>query len=346
MKKILIIALLVINLTGCYGNSDINKLAYLMAIGIDNGEYTFQFANPINFVGKENGFGSEAENSSLKTVTVSGDSLFEAFSVAQSRITKTIDTSYLKLLLFNKLYKNGNIGSDLRAIEQSPNFHKDVYVAVCENSCKEFLEEITTPLEINPAKYYENIFNVRYNEYSSAVNLKSSCNKYVIMPVVTKNKIAYKSAVVKDGMITDITEMQDGKMYNIISGNLKEFGYFLKTPKCDLRLYSNTKPRTVIKDKTVAVTFTYDCEVLENTLNTDMTTIKEAVKEQLTANINEFYKKYYKETDCDVFYYKKLYKKRFLTNKEWDKFNSSVSPNQLNFKVTVEINSDRNGERI
>ena len=37
---------------------------------------------------------------------------------------------------------------------------------------------------------------------------------------------------------------------------------------------------------------------------------------------------------------------KFLTNKDWEKFNSSVSPNQLNFKVTVEINSDRNGERI
>ncbi|MBQ7075277.1 MAG: hypothetical protein IJM94_00600 [Clostridia bacterium] len=346
MKKILLIVLIIITLTGCYGNSDINKLAYLMAIGIDNGEYTFQFANPINFVGKENGFGSEAENSSLKTVTVSGDSLFEAFSIAQSRITKTIDTSYLKLLLFNKLYKNGNIGSDTRAIEQSPNFHKDVYVAICETPCKEFLDAITTPLEINPAKYYENIFNTKYNEYSSAVNLKSVCNKYVIIPVVTKNKIAYKSAVVKDGMITEITDMQDGKMYNIISGNLKEFGYFLKNPKCDLRLYSGRKPVTKLKDNTISVKFTYDCEILENTLETDVSKIKETIKKQLTADINNFYEKYYKDADCDLFYYKKLYKKRFLTNHKWEKFNSSLSPKQLNFKVTVEINSDRNGERI
>lgn len=346
MKKLLIIVLLVINLTGCYGNSDINKLAYLMAIGIDNGEYTFQFANPITFVGKENGFGAEAENSSLKTVTVSGDSLFEAFSIAQTRITKTIDTSYLKLLIFNKLYKNGNIGSDIKAIEQSPNFHKDVYVAVCETTCKEFLNEITTPLEINPAKYYENIFNIRYNEYSTAVNLKSACNKYVIMPVVNKNNIAYKSVIVKDGMISEISDVQDGKMYNIISGNLKEFGYFLKIPKCDLRLYSATKPVTKVNNKKISVMFTYDCEILENTLNTDIKTIKEKVKQQLTTDILEFYKRYYKEANCDLFYYKKLYKKIYLTNKDWDKFNLSVLPEEFEFEVTVEIKSDRNGEKI
>ncbi|MBQ6936689.1 MAG: hypothetical protein IJN49_09105, partial [Clostridia bacterium] len=92
--------------------------------------------------------------------------------------------------------------------------------------------------------------------------------------------------------------------------------------------------------------FTYDCEILENTLNTDIKTIKEKVKQQLTTDILEFYKRYYKEANCDLFYYKKLYKKIYLTNKDWDKFNLSVLPEEFEFEVTVEIKSDRHGEKI
>ena len=121
MKKALVSFAMCIILCGCYKPADINSLAYLLAVGVDsNGEqyeYTLQFANPLAFAGKESG----GEGEAVKSVVVQADTLSEAFSIASARVIKEIDTSYLKLILFNK---NIVIKDTIATMQKVSRFHR------------------------------------------------------------------------------------------------------------------------------------------------------------------------------------------------------------------------------
>lgn len=344
MKKVIVYFIICTLLCGCYKADDISSLGYLLAVGIDAGEdnknvYTMQFANPIAFAGKESG---ESKNS-IKSVTVESDSFNNAFEDASAKILKEIDTSYLKLVIFSK---EVNVNDTLKMMTKMPRFHPDTYIALSECKANEFLANINSPLEINPAKYYDNIFKNVYNGFSPVVTLKDTTEDCLLLPIVDKYSNCTKVAIANNGTIKKEYNKSYGKIYNILSGGLKDFSYNVKSTGSvvKLSLISNPIFNAVIDDKPyVDVIINLDGEILENSNDCTFETVKKETEIQLKNEVYSFLDSCYIENNCDVLKVFKCFKKHFIINTDFEKFVADTNASEIRFNVQVNTNIKRDG---
>jgi len=344
MKKLTVSLLLCCTLCGCYKPADINSLGYLLAVGIDNGAdnnyiYTLQFANPIAFAGKESG----TEGAAVKSVTVEASSLNKAFIIASGEILKEIDTAYLKLIVFSKKV---NIKDTVSMMLKTSQFHPDAYVAFSECTAAEFLDDINSPLEINPAKYYNNIFENLYNEYAPPVTLKYAGGEYCMFPVVDKGSNSSGVVVTKNGTIVIESNKTDGKIFNVMSGNMNAFDYEVKNPHSVLKLYSGSNPDIKLyldNNPNIEINLILTGDIIENIHSNNNNDIIKSAENQLKTEISTFLNYYYNENNLDIFGFLELFKKKFLINSAFEQFNRQTRANDIVFDVNVDISIKRDG---
>lgn len=344
MKKAVIAALAAVSvLSGCYRPEQVNTLAYLMAVGIDNGEYTLEFANPVAFAGEDPG-NLGGEDSSLISTTVQSDSLYEAFAKAESTLLKKIDTSYTKLIVFNCDYNNGNIKNDIDFMINSPRFNPKTYVAFSECTAKEYFSKLKSPLETNPARYFDNIFSPDFNEYAPEAILKNASAHNVLFPLVDENDNRAGTIAAENGKVMYKKTAESGRIYNIVTCNLKSVDY--SAGGLTVRLYQGAKTKTEIKSvKPPETVFTVSLkgEILENPggLKEEEaeTIIRDALRDEISGELYNSYKL----ENFDLFGVLPLFKKKFLTNGEYEKFAKDISPSDISYEVFAKINIQRDG---
>ncbi len=104
MNKIIFLLLcFVFLLTGCYDARELDDLAYVIAIGIDKGDktdlkVTFQIAIPVNIAGEGSSTGKETST----LLTIDSDSVYGAVSKANTEISKEINLSQNKMIVFSE----------------------------------------------------------------------------------------------------------------------------------------------------------------------------------------------------------------------------------------------------
>ncbi len=340
MKKLLCLLTLipVLTFSGCNQPRDINSLGFLVALGIDNNEYTLQFANPVAFAGSEGEFNKD----SLKTLTINADSLNSAINTAQENLLKRVDTSYLKLVVFSDELKDGKIKDYLDVMSKSSRFHPDTYTAISKCTPKEFLQDVSDKLEMNPSKYYDNIFSGKYNQFSPKSTIKSANKAVLVMPVVDIGNNSDGIAVLSNGQIKYNLSNYSGQLYNILKGDLEVFnlspmdGIVIK-----LDLPSKVTPE--IKGNNVFYNFQLKGEITENIDKKNKEYISSLVKAKLEKDIKNLLDFNYKYKNEDILNIKDFYKKFYLTNKAYDGFYSTFQAKNVNFTININIDITRDG---
>lgn len=171
-NKIICIFLLTIittSLSGCYDKLEVDDAAYIIAIGLDKGEkndlkMTLQFAAPIAIGGGGGEGGGGDPGKSAIVVTVDCPTIYSGLNTANTFVSKELDVSHTKLVVFSKELAQEGIVSYVRAFARTKDFRPSIFMAVSRGSAEDYIRNVKPLLEIHPAKYYE--LNYRAYDYT------------------------------------------------------------------------------------------------------------------------------------------------------------------------------------
>lgn len=179
-KHIAIIPLILsIFLTGCFDRHEIDETAYIVALGIDNSSggnfaYTFQFSKPLAIVGDSDSGSSEGSgeepsskdsekgNSTVSTLTISAPDFYIAKNMTNNFLSKTVDMSHLKLIVFSAKVDALALENHSRLLLKERRVRPHTAIAVAADSASEYLEKVNPELEANTSKHYE-LMSLRSN---------------------------------------------------------------------------------------------------------------------------------------------------------------------------------------
>jgi len=182
-RKIAFILLLMILstlLTACYDSREIDDKAYAIALGLDKGatnylRMTIQFAVPSKISSGEgggSGGGGDGEGGSISITTVDTTMLYAGLNMINTYISKQVDFSHCKVVVFSKELAQEGIHKYIHAMVRGREFRGSMYVAVSVDTAEDYIRNVKPTLEINPAKYYEmNYASYKYTGFTGDTKL-------------------------------------------------------------------------------------------------------------------------------------------------------------------------------
>ena len=186
VKIIIMIFIISVYLTGCYDNREIDTLATVMAVGIENGDrndeklYTFALSDTGSLKSKSSGDGT-----ALICCSQSGRDLRSAIFEIDKKISKNLSFSHVSAIIFSQ---GAGMYDDLSFFESNSKVRPQVIVALSEISPKKYLEALNPELEANPEKYFRSIFE-KSRSYVANMSLRTFTDSYhtgetVVAPVI------------------------------------------------------------------------------------------------------------------------------------------------------------------
>jgi len=161
-KKAAILLLLAIIsnlLCGCYDSRETDRIAYVIAAGVDKGKtnslrITFQLAIPKNIGGGgQSGGGGGEETFSI--VVVEAPSLYAGMIIAEAFLSRQVNLSHAKVIVFSKEMAEEGVEKHINSMYRSREFRLNMHIVVSRTSAEEFIRSVKPKAEANPAKYYE-----------------------------------------------------------------------------------------------------------------------------------------------------------------------------------------------
>ncbi|MBQ3225536.1 MAG: Ger(x)C family spore germination protein [Clostridia bacterium] len=288
-------------LSGCEYSHEITDMAYVVALGLDKAEdgvrVSFQFARPLSIGGGEQqggGASSEggedegaAKNKNTTVLSISADSFYTARAIAENSLSKAINLSHTKLLLFSEELAKEGISEHIRLFMKSSQFSPNTYVAVSLCPAEEYMKTAAPSLEINPAKYYTLIFAQQNSDYMPEATLRdvyfdlSAPGSEPVLPVTNlvqekegeskeaergdyeagevdkggENKTDVSGmATISMGKLSAVLSSADSVSYHLLSGKLKEHYLSIPSPSEEgkhitLRLTQDAMPKHRVEEK-------------------------------------------------------------------------------------------------
>ncbi len=152
--------------SGCMGKEP-NDLAYVVALGFDksdkpdNYNMTIQFARPTNISGS----GSESGGSGqgiVENITVEAPNIYAGINLADHIVSKKLSLSHSKLIVFSEEVAKDGVGGIMETLARNEETRPDIYLAVALGSAQEYLFKVKPVVEVNPARYYQLIYEQHY----------------------------------------------------------------------------------------------------------------------------------------------------------------------------------------
>lgn len=165
-KAIIMTIIIVISsftFTGCTGKEP-NEIAYVVALGIDSAEnnnykITIQYANPTQISGGGSEEGGKSGSEIVENIVVEAPNIYSAVGLANQIDSKTFSLSHAKLIVFSQEVAKKGLKDITETFIRSEELRPDVYLAVALGDASEYLTSAKPVMEVNPAKYYQLIFD-------------------------------------------------------------------------------------------------------------------------------------------------------------------------------------------
>ena len=176
-KLIAIFFILLLNLTllsGCYDSRGIEELAYVTAIGLDVSEnnllsLTLQISIPSSGASSESG---SSQSSKTNSITVECTSINSGLALANSYISKELDLSHCKVIIFSEKLAIQGISGFTDTLANNVEIRPDCNIIITKCDAKNFIEDAKPSIEALTARYYEvSINSSRYTGYTPATEL-------------------------------------------------------------------------------------------------------------------------------------------------------------------------------
>ena len=123
-------------------NLSIENLAYVIAIGIDNGEnnlisLTLQVATSSTGDPSESESTSQSNNSTITSVEC--NSIESGINLINSYISKQINLSHCKIIVFSEAFAVNGISNEISTLVNNIQIRPDCSIAISKSTAKDFL---------------------------------------------------------------------------------------------------------------------------------------------------------------------------------------------------------------
>lgn len=158
-----LIILFIIAFSDSYLSLSLDNLAYVIAIGIDksntnNLQVTFQFSTPNSDSSSQSESESSGKTSSI-IKTVDASSLSSAINLMNSYISKQINMSHCKIIVFSEELAAEGISDEIFTLINDTQIRPSSNIVISKCDAKYYIESTKPDLENLIAKYYENLPN-------------------------------------------------------------------------------------------------------------------------------------------------------------------------------------------
>ena len=153
-------------LSGCMGKEP-NDLAYVVALGFDKAEapgnyiMTIQFARPTNISGSGGESGGSGQGI-VENIAVEAPNIYAGINLADHIVSKKLSLSHAKVIVFSEDVAREGISDIMETFARNEELRPDIYLAVATNSAQEYLFKVKPVVEVNPARYYQLIYDQDY----------------------------------------------------------------------------------------------------------------------------------------------------------------------------------------
>ncbi len=152
---ILCIVIIMLTLAGCYDNREIEDLAYVVAIGIDEADnnmfnLTFQTAVPKSVTK------GEGETTDIKTFKT--DNFLSGFRKTGRYLSKKINLSHTKIIVVSEEIAKKGLLPFLNGLQNYMELRPNVNIIVSANGAKNYIESLQPKLLASPTKFYDMMF--------------------------------------------------------------------------------------------------------------------------------------------------------------------------------------------
>lgn len=214
----LLLTLVLVSLTGCFGNRETDETAFIVAIGFDKGEkenivLTVSIANPKVIAG-DGGGGEDGKEGGGSVIVQSVETYgpFTGFEQLNTATSRHLSLLHTKAYIFSEELAQEGLASWFTSLSRYYEVRGTSYVFVCQGKAKDFLEKNRPPLELIPVKQYELIgslseahglyYNVMFKDFYQA--MKSSSIQ-PILPLTAIHEGGLETAMpeaAKEGRLT------------------------------------------------------------------------------------------------------------------------------------------------
>lgn len=188
-KKILVFLLIVVviifSATNFNAVNTIDDSAYVVAMGIDPGtssklKLSLQIAIPSSESSGNGGSSSGGEQSSSSIVnTVECDSIFSGITLINSYISKKLNLSYCKVVVFSEEMATKGVGNYVSTLINDVELRPTCHIVISRCEAKYFLDNSKPMLENLSSKYYEVESSSEKNTgYTKAITLLDFYSSY------------------------------------------------------------------------------------------------------------------------------------------------------------------------
>ena len=348
MKKLIFPILLCILLSGCYDSRETDDLSYVIAIGIDKGNeknfsVTLQYAVPLN-ISPEGGDGSP-----FHTLTLETDNIQSATLKASSKISKTTDLSHLSLIVFSEETAKDGISGLKDDLSQSVKTVPDAYFAVCKGKAKDCLDAVSSPLELNPTKFYEAFFE---DDVSSPYTVKQTALEFFsgktdfALPFLNYGKSLSTSgmAVFKNGKFISLFSLEETFIYNLLKNKFTDA--LIETEKGIYKINSEIPPSFSVKIQKnplikIKLTLSGEAKTGEKEILSNEKSATKDITSYLKSKILLLLEKTKKE-DCDILSLSSHAKRKFLTENDFSDYKWHEKYKDAQFEINIKFKNSKN----
>ena len=327
MKKFVFLTLIlsVFLLSSCINNTEADNKAYVVAIGLDENEqgsldYTFQYALPLNI--------SKSEGEPLSCKTISATNIYGACDMFNADISKEINLSHLKLIVFNESIAFNGLESFKPMLLSNTEILPSTCMTISKSSAKEYLENVSSPLELNPAKYYNFAFDEKNSPFSEAFYIKNFFEKsdYVI-PFTDEGAVVFKNH-----KAISTLEENDLPYYKLLAGTMNKFTIDYTGKNFSCVITQRKKPFIKVDKDNLNVFITlYLKQDLFGTPPKNANTLVETKIKQKCLNII----KKSQSKNADILNIKAAFRPHFSTLAQYEAFNFQEKYPQIYFDISI-----------
>ncbi len=277
MKKIIILIITTLFLTGCYDNVELTDMDIITGVGIDYVDENFLITYEI----LNSNSSSESEVLTSYTVDGMGNTISEAFVNAGYKTDRLPYLAHLKTVIISENIINGHL-NEITDYLIRENFRESFFLLVAKNTTpKKILNNTSKDIPVMSIYIASLIENEKYNnnlalkETYEKIYAKLAGNKtdIILNSLVLENqKIGLDNSIIFKGynVQNTLSKLNSG-LYNLLSENVNSMLFSKNYPKgnVNVSIINSKTDLSVTKDK-IIINAKLEGKVVENNANFDL----------------------------------------------------------------------------
>ena len=235
-----IISILIFSLSGCYSVQSIDDLAYVVALGIDLGKNNnLELTVQLTFPNSADSSSSSGEAAPTIINSVECSSINSGISLLNSYVSKEINLSHCKVLIFSEAIASRGIGSEIYTLSNQVEIRPDCNVIISKSSAKQYITNSKPELENLVVKYYE--LTPYSNEYTGHITNATMSNFFNALIANYGDPVAILGNGNKLSITPSNVTVNPEQEFNIVAGENPLVEYERKSENLGLAVFKQAK---------------------------------------------------------------------------------------------------------